>query len=1110
MAAYIPLGFMIPGIPGEFMNTIPIVVSVALIISVLVAMFLVPYLNYIFIKKGLKSHSKQESPSLASRIVSKAGSFLELCSAHPNILIICSLLLGGLVLFISIMYNQLILGIFISIAVIIALLLTPYIFIFYIRKYSGSDNNKKGNTFLDRLQTWFDKGLEQAFRFPKTIIAITLTIIGLSFVLFNSIDEQLFPEMERNQFAVEVYLPIGSSLDKTAKVVDSLESVLLKDKRVTNVTSFVGSSSPRFHISYAPTIPDCSYGQLLINTVSNEATHRIVEEQNAKYSEHFTSAHVRYKTLALQEYKAPVEIRISSDSIKDIHKVEAQVNEILRKTRGIAWRRSDWDQMQQYIKVKLDGDNADRLGYSKDLVSTSLMIGLDGLPLTTIWEKDYPIEVRLSEEGDKHKTIKTLEDQYVTSLSTFSAIPLRTFASFSPDWGEGTIVRRNGVPTLTLQVDNVQEVNASAIFEEIKPQIDKLQLPAGTSITYGGETEGQDETFIPMALALIISIVAIFFILLFQFKRVRLVFLILSTMILAFPGAAIGLWLMNYPFSVTAFIGITSLCGMVVRNGIILIDYARELIEKGKMSVFAAALAAGKRRMRPIFLTSAAAAVGVIPMILSRSSLWGPLGTVICFGLLISMILTLFVLPILFAMVYKDKKAARTLKPFKMIVAVSVVVASAFCTNAGAQSLSLDSCKRLALANNNKIKGAEFDVKAATEERKSAFTNYFPKVSAMGIAMKSSDYLIKGTTPEMNLPVYDGNPENIANATQFAYVPSIPVKLFNYANMASLDVTVPLYAGGRIRNGNKLAALGEEISRNQKALTTIEVLVRTEELYWTLISLKEKESTMRSYQTMLDTLHRDVSNLKQAGIVQRNDLLKVQLKQNELQTNMLKLKNGIELTARALCQHMGIPYDSAITFNTHPLIPRNMPFHPESQKMATNRLEYTMLDQVVKAGELQEKLTRGECLPQLAITGSGSVTNMMGQTSKNAIALVTLSIPISDWWGGSHKIKQQRMKIEKAKTEQADNAELMKLQIKQAENEQRENWFQVQVAEKSVDQARENLKVTEDNYHARAIGISDLLEAQAMFQDTNNSLTDAKCNYQVKTAEFLQAIGQYK
>ena len=1028
MAAYIPLGFMIPGVSGEFMRSIPIVVSIALVVSVLVAMFLVPYLNFIFIKKGLK----------------KVG------------------------------------------------------------------NKKERRTFLDILQTWFDKGLEWAFRFPKTVIASVLVLIGLSFILFNHIDQQLFPEMERNQFAVEVYLPMGSSLERTSKVIDSLEAVLLKDKRVTNVTSFIGSSSPRFHTAYAPNIPSPNYGQLLVNTVSNEATREVVEEQNSKYSEHFANAHVRYKILSLQDFKAPIEIRISSDSVKDIHKVEAQVNDILKKTRGIAWRRTDWDQMQQYVKVKLDGDKAERLGYSKDLVSTSLMIGLDGLPLTTIWEKDYPVEVRLSEEGSSHKTIKTLEDQYVTSLSTFSAIPLRTFASFSPDWGEGTIVRRNGVPTLTVQVDNAEGVNASAIFDEIKPQLDKLKLPVGTSINFGGELEGQDETFVPMALALAISILAIFFILLFQFRKVKLVFLILSTMLLALPGAAIGLWLMNYPFSVTAFIGITSLCGMVVRNGIILIDYARELIEKEKMSVWQAALAAGKRRMRPIFLTSAAAAVGVIPMILSRSTLWGPLGTVICFGLLIAMVLTLFVLPVLFALVYKDKKADFNLLQTKKLIAIIAIAICTISTGVSAQSLSLDKCKQLALINNNKIKGAVFDVKAATEERKSAFTEYFPKISASALAMKSTDYLLKLKTPEMNLPVYDGNPANIATATQYAYVPSTPINALDYLNTASIDITLPLYTGGRIRNGNKLAALGEEVSRGQKALTTIEVLVGTEELYWTLMSLKEKEKTVYCYATMLDTLYRDVNNYNKAGLVQRNDLLKVQLKQNEVQTNMLKLKNGIELTKRALCQHIGIAYDSTLVIESQPLIPQSLTLQSDAQNQATKRVEYTLLNKAVEAEELKQKMTLGEYLPQLAITGSGSVTDMMGETTHNAIALVTLSVPISDWWGGSHKLKQQRMKIEKAKTELQENTEQMKLQITQAGNDLKETWFQTQIAGKSVEQARENLKVTEDNYRSRTISISDLLEAQALSQSANDNLTDAKCTYQIKMAKYSQAIGNYK
>lgn len=1030
MAAYIPLGFMVPGTAGEFMRTIPIVVTVALIVSIVVALLLVPYINFVFIKRGLKARK----------------------------------------------------------------------------------DDVKSNSFLDRIQAWFDGSLEKAFKYPKTVIGIGLAMVALAIILFKTTPQQLFPEMERNQFAVEVYLPTGASLESTAKVVDSLEHMLLKDKRVSTVTSFIGTSSPRFHTVYAPNMPSSNYGQLLVNTVSDKATREVVNEYSPKYSEGFTNAHVKWKILAMQASKAPIEIRISSDSVKDIRKVEAQVYDILKKTQGIGWVRTDWDQLQQSIKVNLERDKANRMGYSKGLVSTSLMIGLNGIPLTTIWENDYPVEVRLSQDVPGAKSIKTIEDQYITSPSTFSAIPLRSMAIFSPEWTEGTIVRRNGVPTLTVMVDNQPSAVAASILEELQPQLAKLSLPEGTSIGYGGDFEMQLEVFVPMGVALVLSIGVIFFILLFQFKKVKISALIMSTMLLALPGAAIGLKATGYPFSITAFIGITSLCGMVVRNGIILIDYARDLHENKRMHVHEAAIAAGKRRMRPIFLTSAAASVGVVPMILSRSALWGPLGAVICFGLLFSMVLTLYILPILYSYAYSDrpKKQGFWSVPTKGVAGLLLVLLFMLPSKTQAQSLSLDSCKRMALMNNKKIKEADYEIKAAEEQRKNAFTNYFPKVSASVTAMRAPDYLMKANIPQMNLPVYDGNAANLASATQYAYFPAMAINALDYMNVANVSVALPLYAGGRIRNGNKLASLAENVSRQQQTVTTTDVLVRTEELYWTLISLKEKEKTLRSYQALLDTLHHDVENFHKAGLVQRNDLLKVQLKQNELETNRFKLNNGINLTTRALCQQIGLKYDTSLLFKAQPLTPVELPETVEAQKAVTNRTEYQLLNTAVQAEELQRKMTRGEYMPQVAVSAMGYYVDVMNSTQKNALGLLTVSIPISDWWGGSHKIKQQRMKVEKAKASLDENTELMSLQVEQTNNELRESWFQVQLSEKSVAQAQENLKITQDNYRAGVVGISDLLEAQATFQSATDNLTDAKCNYQIKMAKYLQATGRYK
>jgi multidrug efflux pump subunit AcrB/outer membrane protein TolC len=1038
---YIPLGYMLPGTSGDFVKPLPLTICIALVVSVIVALFVVPFLNFFFIKKGLKSQN---------------------------------------------------------------------------------DNQHK-KSFLDKMQAAFDAGLEIAFKHSKITIGIGVGTVILAVILFKNIDQRLFPEVERNQFAVEVTLDQGASLESTSKVVDSLESVLKKDNRVTTVTSFTGTSSPRFHTLYAPHMPSPNYGQLMVNTTDNESTRAICEEYRQKMAGAFPNAHIKWKILAMQMNKYPIEIRISGDSIKDLRNVEARIDSIVKPVKGIIWIHSDWEQKQQNIQVNLDKDKANRMGYSKGLVATSLMMGLNGLPLTTIWENDYPVAVELEQGKGEKKDINYLGNQTILSPMSFSSVPLRSFATFSPEWTEGNIVHRNGTRTLTVQLDVDSKVMASNILAHIKPQIDNLKLPEGASVGYGGDYEGQTEVFIPMALALAISIAFIFFILLLQFKKAKLASLIMSTMLLGLPGAAIGLFVMRYPFSLTAFIGITSLCGIVVRNGIILIDYLEELRTVHGMRVKEAALAAGKRRMRPIFLTSAAASVGVIPMIISRSPLWGPLGTVICFGLLISMVLTLFILPVLYSIIYRDKTKTKIRKkhiPYSNIIkdtipiiAIIITIGSFIPANSQAQNriLSIDSCKALAIKNNKTIKDADYSIKASLETKKSAYTNYFPKVSAMGVAMRSADYLIKGTIPSMNLPIYDGNLANLATASQYAYIPNIPIKAMNYINNASISVAQPIFAGGRIVNGNKLAKIGYEVSQEKKMLSTTEVLVQTENLYWNAIALQEKLKTLNSYEKLLQQLVSDVKISAKAGLIQRSDLLKVQLKLNELEINKMKLGNGISLSTRALCQHIGIVYDSTIVL-IKPLVEGELPqqSNVKNENAVKTRHEYQLLNKAIEAEKLQKKMVLGEYLPQVSLGAIGFTNDIMNTTSSNALAFVTVSVPISDWWGGSHKIKESQFKIEQANNKLNETSELLSLQIEQARNAYREEYFQIGVEQKSVEQARENLKVTNDNYKAGVSNMSDLLEAQATFRSAEDSLIEAQCNYQIKRAKYLEAINSYK
>jgi multidrug efflux pump subunit AcrB len=257
-------------------------------------------------------------------------------------------------------------------------------------------------------------------------------------------------------------------------------------------------------------------------------------------------------------------------------------------------------------------------------------------------------------------------------------------ASLSPEWHPGRIVRRNGIRTLTVRAFPGEGRLASQILSDAKTQISKLQLPPGYRIEYGGEDENQRETFGEMRNALGVSMVLIFLILLLQFRTLKDALVVMAAIPLALPGAALGLFITHNPFGFTAFIGIISLGGLVVRNSIILVDYIHERMKHG-VPLEESTLEAGERRLRPIFLTTVAAAVGVTPMIISRSSMWSPLASVIAFGLLGSMFFTLVVIPVLFVVV-NTKKAFR---PAAAMAASVVLLLLAFATPTQAQQQSI-------------------------------------------------------------------------------------------------------------------------------------------------------------------------------------------------------------------------------------------------------------------------------------------------------------------------------------------------------------------------------------------------------------------------------------
>jgi multidrug efflux pump subunit AcrB len=233
-------------------------------------------------------------------------------------------------------------------------------------------------------------------------------------------------------------------------------------------------------------------------------------------------------------------------------------------------------------------------------------------------------------------------------------VQLRQIADINPVWHTGRIVHRNGVRTLTVRSETTGDVLPAELLTAVQKEISEIKLPPGYHINYGGEDENKRETFSQMVVALMISLVLIFFILLFQFRNLKEATIVMLTIPLSLFGALFGLYVTGNNFGFTAFVGLISLSGIVVRNAIILVDHTNELLKEG-MDIRTAAMESGNRRLRPIFLTAMAAAIGVVPMILSGSPMWSPLASVIAFGVVWSMLTALLTVPVLYILWIKPK-----------------------------------------------------------------------------------------------------------------------------------------------------------------------------------------------------------------------------------------------------------------------------------------------------------------------------------------------------------------------------------------------------------------------------------------------------------------------
>ena len=429
-----------------------------------------------------------------------------------------------------------------------------------------------------------------------------------------------------------------------------------------------------------------------------------------------------------------------------------------------------------------------------------------------------------------------------------------------------------------------------------------------------------------------------------------------------------------------------------------------------------------------------------------------------------------------------------------------------------AQTYSLQQLKDSALHNNIAIRSAKHSIDAAQEQRRESFTKYFPTVSGTGLwfnankGMAQTDInLSENISPELGMVLAQSLPPE---ALAILGSP-MSISMMKNGTIGSLMAVQPVFAGGQIINGNKLAKVGEDVSRLQLQLSENEVEKQTEQYYWQLVSLQEKMKTIEAVQTLLADINKDVDVAVRAGVAMRNDLLQVQLRQNDVESQKLKVQNSINILRLLLAQYCGLN-NSEFVIESAEYVDGSSPqvIKQDCDQALLGTTEYKLLNKQVEATNLQRKMEIGKNLPIIGVGAGYNYHNLLDNNHSFAMVFATVSVPISDWWGGSHAIKRKKIEQQKAEEQLADNSELLKIRMQNAWNNVEESHQQLQIAQRSIEQAEENLRLNRDYYRAGTSKMSDLLEAQLLYQQSLDRRTDVYADYRNKLLEYRQATGQ--
>jgi multidrug efflux pump subunit AcrB len=550
-------------------------------------------------------------------------------------------------------------GIALMISWFAAVYFTPWIGYRLLKVRKGRAAGEAHDPFAGRTYRAIAAVIAWCVRRRRSVVVLSVAALIASVASFAFIAKQFFPNSNRPELLVDLWLPEGASFQDTEREAKRLEQQLLPDPDVAYVASFVGEGAPRFYLPLDQQLENQNFAQLLLMAKSIEARERVLGRVRALLVEDFPN--VRSKAERL--FNGPpvgwaVQVRVTGPDRREVRRLADQVAEVMRATTEVSNVHDDWLEPVASLKLRIDQDRARVLGVTSQTVRRSLQAMLSGVQIGEFRDGDETIKVVLREPSNARSLLSALDNVYVKT-ATGASVPLRQVAAFDVVYEPGIQWRRDRLPSITVRgtvADGVQSPDvANALFAKLKPLRDAL--PAGYRVELQGAIEESAKSQASINEKMPVMLLAILLLLMVQLQHFGKTMLVLVTGPLGLIGAAAALLVFQAPFGFVAILGVIALAGIIMRNSVILVDQIQQDMLSGR-DAFTAVVSSAVRRFRPITLTAAAAVLALIPLV--REVFWAPMALAMMGGLIAATVLTLTFLPALYALAFRIDTPARS------------------------------------------------------------------------------------------------------------------------------------------------------------------------------------------------------------------------------------------------------------------------------------------------------------------------------------------------------------------------------------------------------------------------------------------------------------------